>query len=215
VHGVQDRYQLPWQAPPVVPTNQGYVGTCVAHSMLKVIVDQLCRRYGVKVDFDRHVNKVIEAADCLDGVTPPDAAKRISDMKTGFEDSHGHWFRVSVDVYTYDSFDELLCAVRNSNRHYHIVTGTSTHAVVPTSLHGPDKVKCIDSHARKGPGSHAHLTREKFHDFDIVFTTITAKYDGDSHSWVTAAAAIPPVRESWTRQFGSTHDELAERLLKD
>jgi len=225
VLGVQDRYRLPWRPPPSIPSNQGYEGTCVAHSLLKVVIAQLDARYGVCVDFDRHIQSVIEAADCLSGVHVPAAAERVSSMRTGLASSSGERFKICVEVQAYDSFDELLCAVSNSQGHIHIVTCTSNHAVVAESrLHGADQVRCRNSHARVGHGAHSNLTRNAFFCFDIVSTTITAKWvpnprahvEGEEGGGFISAdderSGCPPVRESWRRLFGSTMDDLRRAL---
>ncbi|EOD20664.1 miro domain-containing protein [Emiliania huxleyi CCMP1516] len=224
VLGVQDRYRLPWRPPPSIPSNQGYEGTCVAHSLLKVVIAQLDAKYGISIDFDRHIQSVIEAADCLSGAHVPDVAERVSNMRTGLASSSGERFQIRVEVQTYESFDQLLGAVSNSQGHIHIVTGTSNHAVVAERLHGAGQVRCRNSHARVGHGAHSNLTRSAFHDFDIVSTTITAKWvpnlrahvegeeDGSFIRADDARSGCPAVRESWLRLFGSTMDDLKRAL---
>lgn len=106
---VQERYQLQWRPSPTIPSNQGYVGTCTAHSLLKVIIAQLEAKYGVRADFHAHIQQVIEVADCLNGVSIPNAAAAISAMRAGLT-SRGGPFQIFAWIQSL-AIDLMSCGV--------------------------------------------------------------------------------------------------------
>ena len=204
---------LVWTAPPA-PTDQGHFGTCVGHSLMKVIRSQLHRKYGVDADFHTNIKSLIEKADCLTGALVPEATNSITTGGATIEARDGRLYRIALTVHTSISFDELSRAVRNSAGVHHIVTGTAGHAVVADSVAGPNRVLCLNSWAtvpsfalnRNGHANH------RFHSFHIISTDIACELVAVQGGESIRERSPPSVKAAWTAQFPGA--SLAEALLR-
>eukprot|EP00966_Prymnesium_polylepis_P254209 5874833-Prymnesium_polylepis.1 len=119
-------------------------------------------------------------------------------------------FKVKVTHETYHSFEELVDAVRNSDGHYHIVSGNKLHAVVPHSISEPEgkaiMVECLDSQsgevtrrlAKKSQGGNptkGGRPAAQFYCMHIIQTEIIESFSGSKR------LLLPDITDSWIHQF--------------
>ena len=209
---------------PQLPSNQGVEGTCVAHSIAKIVTDQLWNKYLVGVNRKEIEVQLIQASGCLNGpIAVADAVQSINDdlakpEHTGFRTLHGQRYKISLVSSTRENFEDLKCAVHNSHGWYHIVTGSSEHAVIADSLSGPhnSRVRCVNSW---GDNSYMMLAAQAtsgakcFHSCHILETTITAAWRVNSQGtgeW--RDAPLPPVTDEWARRFPNSQGVVAHLL---
>jgi hypothetical protein len=148
---------------------QGQFGSCSAHALLNVIVQQLFQKYdqsefNTKLSFEENIHLVMAMSDCFHSSRVDVIANSISTkMKAPHamqRSSDGTMFEMSVTAECRNSFEELLRVVENSRDWVGSdhgcgtcvavvrtdAAGHSLHAVAPISVED-ETVKCVNSWA--------------------------------------------------------------------
>ena len=148
------------EQPPAVQ-GQGQFLSCVAHAMLKTILQQLLHKFNTKLLFTENISLVESKTEAHVSVHPEDFAERISSRMKGHEalkrSEDARLFEVQVNVERRNAFQELLRVVANSALYIGehgcgtcvVVLKTSNaahalHAVAAQSV-ADGKVRCLNS----------------------------------------------------------------------
>jgi hypothetical protein len=176
---------------PVEEYGQGQFGSCAAHALLNVIVQQLTQKYdqsefNTKLSFDANIPLVMSMSNCFQASHIDHIAQSISTkMKAPHamqRSSDGTMFEIRVTVERRYSFQELLRVVENSRDWVGSDHGCGTcvavvrtdadghalHAVAPISVEN-EAVKCVNSWASQRTWT---CTRSNFVRFYMVSVSL-------------------------------------------
>jgi hypothetical protein len=199
-------------------SRQGAEGTCMCHAVVRVVCSQLQHKYGKSLHYDAAVEALIQRTNTHttnSGLDIDAAVAALSELHLQSEDKGGR-YQLRVTCETYDDFDQLVHAVRNSQGVQHIVTGTEDHAVVADSVEetrsGANRVLCIDSQdghtSRLGRfASRGAPPTSQFFCFHVVDTVVVEVMEGG-----TKRKRVPGILTRWAQSFGTTADDLKRRL---
>jgi len=215
------------------PSDQGNESTCMAHAVMRVVVSQLQHKYGVIIDFDSAVEKLIErmagtAREAGDpgilnvGAYVIEAISAFERLETGLVDkSKSARFFVSIKCNTFWDFSDLVTAVENAGDFCHIVTGNRAHAVaakqVDRNAAGKATVLCMDSNDDGNPsfrlGLHpagGSFPAKKFESFHILETTIDECIAYERSGKKKSKLNVPAITDEWYKRCTPS---LVDRLL--
>jgi hypothetical protein len=165
---------------PREPADQGQFGECVAYAMLKVIEEQLMFKYGIAIDFEKHIEQMVTWMGAEEGTWPDAAASKFNqELREVKNLAKTQRLGIKITATKFTDFDQFTRLVDASRGDYNMVVivrtkvgGHGLHALAAKSMlpGSADVVRCMNSWGDTQPVYKA--TRENMDSFFVINTMI-------------------------------------------